>query len=234
MSIKLFKSSQNVGNGDLNLYQTFFVSKEKIITKWVGLTPVLENLPKKAGSTISTTLASMARVQVKVSINYGQKNENSKGSERTVSQGKNSSRTPDQSKDYKQNLQMPVKSKGKVDKSPNAKQRQTTEETNDLLKVIRGKQPVKNQMKYSNNCISQNTGLLNSDKKETANRRVQTPIEDNKVEELSFKNLDTSVVDEIFTDEKTDIFESPIKDIKDFIEKLQISYTEQYFEKYLS
>jgi hypothetical protein len=33
--IKLFKGSQNVGNGELNLYQTSFLSKEKVITKWV-------------------------------------------------------------------------------------------------------------------------------------------------------------------------------------------------------
>ena len=230
--IKLFKGTQIVGNGELNLYQTYFLSKERNISKWVGLTPILENIPKKVGSNITNALASMARVHVKVTVNYVQKeNTKEKLNVSTVSQGKNSSRTPDQNKDYKQNLQLVGKTKPKIENTQTEKFRSITEDTNDLLRVIRGKQPVKNQMKNGNNGGPQNVNLLNSADKKEAKLNPEIK-EENNVEVVIERNTDNSFIDELFTDEKADLYESPINNLSAYIEKLHSTFNEKYFEKY--
>ena len=220
------KSDQIIGNGELSISQSLFLSKEKLITKWVGLNPVIENLPKKTGSIIST----MSRIQLKVSISYGDLNDKPKEKTnlRTVSQGKNPSRTPDQSKEYKQLAQKSFNSKIKGIETPKDKNKQSKDDTIDILRVIRGKQPIKNQIKNGICGGSQNSSLLNSDRKETSKQLEETPRED--LEEKSDKNLDSSLINEIFNEEKSDQFESP-KDLSVLIDRIHNTFSNTYFEK---
>jgi hypothetical protein len=176
----------------------------------------------------------MARVHVKVSITYGQKVENTKEklNVSTVSQGKtSSSRTPDQNKEYKQHLQLVTKTKPKIENMHTEKYRSITEDTNDLLRVIRGKQPVKNQIKNGSSNGLQNQNLLNSDKKENVdNANNENNHEEAKLEVVVERNTDTSMIDEIFTDERADLFEQPINNLTALIERLHSTFTEHYFE----
>ena len=229
--VKFLKNSQIIANGELNLYQTYFLSKEKNISKWVGLTPVAENLPKKTNSNISSALTSVIRIQIKVTISYGSKCESSRISERTSSIGKNSSRTPDQHKEYKQNMQVASKAKTKIDYNYSERNRASNEDTSDLLRVIRGKQPGKNQIKNSNNVNKIN--LKNPEKKGDTNVVTEENVkEENKIEEVNEKLNDTSQIDVLFMDEKAEEVENPVKILNSFVEKLHSTYSDQYFERY--
>jgi hypothetical protein len=218
----------------LNLYQTYFLSKEKSISKWVGLTPVAESIPKKTGSNISSALASVIRIQIKVTISYGQKADSVRISDRTSSVGKNPSRTPDQYKDYKQNIQINSKVKTKTENNLSERNRPSNEDTSDLLRVIRGKQPGKNQIKNSNNNVNNNNSK-NLEKKEGTNVVVteENLKEENKIEEVNEKLNDTSQIDVVFTDERAEDLENPAKILNSLIEKLHTTYSDQYFERYL-
>ena len=193
----------------------------------MSLTPVLENLPKKVCSLSSSVLATMARVQIKVSITYGQILESSRENvnEHNLSHGKNLLTSSFQSKDYKDTLQTSLNIKENENNMLTEKSKPIKE---DLMKMTRGKQPTKKK-KNVNNIILNNKGYLPNSLIKKSIIPIEAITEKEKIKEIENKNLDISEIDEIFNDEE--IYESPFKQMNNFIEILLSCYSEKYLER---
>ena len=80
-----------------------------------------------------------------------------------------------------------------------------------------------------NNIILNNKGYLPNSLIKKSIIPIEAITEKEKIKEIENKNLDISEIDEIFNDEE--IYESPFKQMNNFIEILLSCYSEKYLER---